>query len=104
MKHAMKLDCNPVMLINVLSSYGREDWKTTFLYLPIPKRDADREVWAWVQVLQSMGVVRNRWNISPEHAEANLRGMHRHLFDPWPEHFELISLYQARLEKVLQKL
>jgi hypothetical protein len=104
MGNSVELDRNPIALISMLYRYGREDFGTTYLYLPLPKRTVDREAWVWLQMLKSMGAARKRWLISSSHTSAVLGKTHAHLFEPSPVCFEAYRLNKVSLERVFERL
>jgi hypothetical protein len=104
MSNVMGTDFNPIALIGVLHRYSREDYGSIFLYLPRPRRAIDREAWAWLLMLRSMGAARKRWLVTTDHAEATLRKSHAHLFDPPPVCFETYRLHQPSLDRIFARL
>lgn len=104
MNESATMDSSPVALISVLARYSREDYGANFLYLPIPKREADQAVWGWLQLLQSMGAASKRWTVSADHAADLLKGSHRDLFTPPPVCFEVYRLHQKGMDRVFAKL
>lgn len=104
MRNAVGLDRNPIALISILHRYSREDFGTSYLYLPLPRRAIDREAWTWLGTLKSMGAARKRWLISASHTSATLGKTHPHLFAPPPVCFEAYRLNRVSLERVFERL
>ena len=50
---------NPMGLVDTIREYCVEELGSLFLYLPTPKRDMDREAWAWFEGMQIVGAVRS---------------------------------------------
>lgn len=104
MKDTKGIERNPIALINILYRYSREDYGATFLYLPVPRRNVDREAWTWLHFLRSMGAARKRWLISADHTSSTLGKTHKHLFQPSPVCFEAYQLHQSSLDRVFARL
>ena len=56
---------NPLGLVNLLRDYGVDEFGGLFLYLPVPKRARDRDVWAWPRLLEAQEIVDGRsWKLA----------------------------------------
>jgi len=52
------LSDNPMGLIDTIREYCVEELDSLFFYLPMPKRDMDRQAWAWFEGMRMVGAVR----------------------------------------------
>ncbi|MGI9451300.1 MAG: hypothetical protein ACR2QH_11780 [Geminicoccaceae bacterium] len=104
MESPAKANGHPIALISILHRYSREHYGSIFLYLPRPTRRVDRQAWAWLQFLKSVGVARKRWLVSADHALVTIGETHPHLFEPPPVCLETYRLSQQSLNKTIARL
>ena len=97
-------DSSPLSLIQTLNHYAVEQYGALFIFLPMPRRQEDNDVYSWVDYLKSIGSVKQRWMLSADQASSTVRNAKPQLFRDETISFQVYRIDRAKLQDVLEKL
>ncbi len=93
---------NPMGLMDVLREHGVREFGSMYLYMPMPKEARHQHAWAWLDLLDTKGLVKGSpWHIKTDHVKDTVRKTHPRLFEGDPRHFDVFRLDWQSLTETL---
>lgn len=93
---------NPLSLKKLIEKYGVEEFRSMYLYMPMPKRARHEAAWAWIDALEEQGlIIGDPWDIKVEHVKETVRKSHAHLFIDGVERFDVYRLDWQALNEIM---
>jgi hypothetical protein len=93
---------NPLGLIDVLREHGVREFGSMYLYMPIPRRPKHQHAWAWLEMLDTKGLIKGEpWHIKARHVKDTIRESHPGLFEGSPSQFDVYRLDWRTLTEMM---